>query len=66
VKEGTTTMTVYVVITLDGCAITDLEVLDAPPAWDLDNPTDAGPGGQVCYIASVNGGGSARWPSYLP
>jgi hypothetical protein len=64
--EGATTMTVYVVITLGaGGAITDLEVLSAPPAWDLENPADDGPGGQVCYIASVNGGGSARWP-YLP
>jgi hypothetical protein len=57
--------TVYVVITPGpGGEIIDLEVLDGPPQWNLTRPTDNGPGGQVCYVANVNGGDSIQW--YMP
>lgn len=46
---------VWVVVTLTHGQITDLEVLDQPPAWDLAEL------GQVCYSGNVNGGDSVRW-----
>jgi hypothetical protein len=48
---------VYVVVTLDPRtgSITDLEILDVPPAWNLAEL------GQVCYVGNVNGGDSVQW-----
>jgi hypothetical protein len=46
---------VYVVVTLDDeGAITDLEVLDQAPRWNLEENN------QWCYEASINGGDSIR------
>jgi hypothetical protein len=60
-------MPVYVVITFDDAGqIEDLEILDQPPQWDLDVPTDKGPGNQVCYVGNVNGGDSVRWKTGDP
>ena len=48
--------TVWVVITRDeDDRITDVEILDSPPLWDLAAL------GQIAFVGNVNGGDSVRW-----
>lgn len=54
-EYGAPTALVWVVVSLKDGNVTDLEILDQPPAWDLAAY------GQECYMGCINGGDSRRF-----